>query len=320
MKRWLARFGLLLAVSGACLATAEEYARLRWPLDEPLEPGTLDSQTESCARRHPTRGWAIQGRCGRDQRGVFEQKAPPAAGAWRLLLVGDSVAEGQWSGVLARQLEAYVGRPVALLNGATSGYNTCQEAVALSELLATEHPDAVLLQTCANDSLGSSVVIREGDWSIVAWNGRWQRIPSALLRSRLVQLALVSRSRPSTKGRLGSQVRRCAEDAVSAARAAGVPMVVLHFPVLVDDGEDDERLQGLRAEESSLRADWKGVDVPQVEGRVALGALGSLAAIATTDEDRIHPKRAEAERVGAALAAPIAAGFELRSSPSERGR
>jgi hypothetical protein len=97
-------------------------------------------------------------------------------------------------------------------------------------------------------------------------------------------------------------------------------MVVLHFPVLVDDGEDDERLQGLRAEESSLRADWKGVDVPQVEGRVALGALGSLAAIATTDEDRIHPKRAEAERVGAALAAPIAAGFELRSSPSERGR
>lgn len=312
MKRWLVRLGLLIAVSAACLATAEQYARLRWPFDEPVDPGMLDSRTEACARRHPTRGWIIQGRCGRDERGLFEQKTAPEAEAWRLLVVGDSVAEGEWTGVLARQLEAYVGRPVVLLNAATSGYNTCQEAVAVSELLATERPDAVLLQTCANDSLGSAVVIPEGDWSIVAWNGRWQRIPSVLLQSRLVQLALVSRSRPSTQGRLGSQVRRCAEDAVSAANTAGVPMVVLHFPVLVDDDEDDERLRGLRAEEASLRADWKGVDVAQVEGRVALGTLGSLAAIATTDEDRIHPKRTEADRVGAAFASPVAAGLGLR--------
>ena len=157
MKRWLLRMALLLLASAASLAGAEEYARVRWPFDEPLRPGTLDSHTDACAYRHPTRGWTITGRCGRDEHGIFEQKPAPPANAWRLLVIGDSVAEGEWTAALAKHLELSVGRPIALLNAATSGYNTCQEAVTLSELLPSQRPDAVLFQTCANDSLVPSL-------------------------------------------------------------------------------------------------------------------------------------------------------------------
>lgn len=311
MRRLLARLALLVLATGASLAAAEAYARHRWPEDGALQPGTLDGRTESCARRHPTRGWSITGTCGRDERGLFVQPRPAPEGAWRLLVVGDSVAEEEWVAALAQALEPAVGRPLELLNAATSGYNTCQEAVTLAELTGELRPDAILLETCPNDSAGSSVVIPQGAWSAVAWNDEWRMVPTPLLRSRLVQLALVSRSAPSGKGNLGRSVRSCASAAADTAKRAGVPMVVVHFPMFIDPDEVGGRFAGMRREQEEMAESWRPVDVPQVSGLEVLSALGSLRAMATNDQDRIHPAHSEGAAIGRALAGPVAAALGL---------
>ncbi|MFZ5479848.1 MAG: hypothetical protein ACOZNI_23995 [Myxococcota bacterium] len=289
------RLALFVVGTLASLAGAEVAARGLWPDDGSLAPGTLDARTQSCAQRHPTRGWIVAGRCGRDDRGLLTG-AP--TGGRRLLLVGDSVAEGEWANALARRLG------VTLLNAATSGYNTCQEAVALAELVASERPDAVLLQTCPNDHVGSAVVLPDGAWSSVAWDGGWRRVPTLALRSRLVQIAIVARSTATQAGELGDRVARCARAAVAAAY--GVPMAVLHFPALVDPDETDARLVALRAEEARMREVWAPIDVAQVDGRAALAGLGPLARLTESDADRIHPRRDLGPRIGDALAGPVA--------------
>lgn len=311
MKRLLARLALLALATAGSFGAAEAYARSRWPEDGALAPGTLDGRTESCARRHPTRGWSITGTCGRDERGLFIQPEAAPAGAWRLLVVGDSVAEEEWVAALARALEPAVGRPVELLNAATSGYNTCQEAVTLAELTRDLDPDAILLETCPNDSAGSAVVIPQGAWSAVAWNDAWRMVPTVLLRSRVVQLALVSQSAPSGEGHLGRSVRACASAAADTAERAGVPMVVVHFPMFIDADEVDGRFAGMRREEAEMVESWRPVDVPQVSGRAVLAARGSLREMATNDQDRIHPAHAEGAAIGRALAGPVAAALDL---------
>jgi hypothetical protein len=227
------------------------------------------------------------------------------------LVVGDSLAEEEWVAALAQDLEHAVGRPVELLNAATSGYNTCQEAVTLGELAGDLRPDAILLETCPNDSAGSSVVIPQGAWSAVAWNNEWRMVPTVLLRSRVVQLALVSRSAPSGKGNLGRSVRACAAAAVETAERAGVPMVVVHFPMFIDPEEVGGRFTGMRAEQAGMAEAWRPVDVPQVSGFDVLSRLGSLRAMATNDQDRIHPAHAEGDAIGQALAGPVAAALGL---------
>ena len=311
MNRLLARLALVVLATGASLAAAEAYARHRWPQDGALKPGTLDGRTESCALRHPTRGWSITGKCGRDERALFIQPRAAPAGAWRLLVVGDSVAEEEWVAALAEELEPAVGRPVELLNAATSGYNTCQEAVTLVELIEDLRPDAILLETCPNDSAGSSVVIPQGAWSAVAWNDEWRMVPTALLRSRLVQLAIVSRSAPSGKGNLGRSVGGCATAAAAAAKRAGIPMVVVHFPMFIDPDEVGGRFTGMRAEQAGIADAWRPVDVPQVSGFDVLSKRGALRAMATDDQDRIHPAHSEGAAIGRALVGPVAAALGL---------
>ena len=96
------------------------------------------------------------------------------------------------------------------------------------------------------------------------------------------------------------------------ADAAGVPLVVVHFPALVDHGETAPHLARLRVEEAAVRAAWSAVPVEQVEGRAALAALGSLAALAPHDADRLHPRPEAAHPIAQALAPPLAAALTPR--------
>jgi lysophospholipase L1-like esterase len=79
--------------------------------------------------------------------------SPKAKGAFRLLLVGDSVtwpADG-FAALLAARLRAE--RPqVETINAAVPGYTAHQERLHLARLLAPVAPDVVVVQYCCNDN------------------------------------------------------------------------------------------------------------------------------------------------------------------------
>jgi lysophospholipase L1-like esterase len=78
---------------------------------------------------------------------------PKAAGAFRLLLIGDSItwpADG-FAALLAAQLRAE--RPqVETINAAVPGYTAHQERLHLARLAAPVAPDLVVVQYCCNDN------------------------------------------------------------------------------------------------------------------------------------------------------------------------
>jgi lysophospholipase L1-like esterase len=87
-----------------------------------------------------------------------ERPAAKPAGAFRVVVLGDSIAEGlgvdevadTFPARLERRLRA-AGRPVEVLNFAVTGYNTAQEVETLAARALTFEPDLVLLAYCLND-------------------------------------------------------------------------------------------------------------------------------------------------------------------------
>lgn len=87
-----------------------------------------------------------------------ERPAAKPAGVFRIVVLGDSIAEGlgvddvadTFPARLERRLRAE-GRPVEVLNFAVTGYNTAQEVETLAARALSFEPDLVLLAYCLND-------------------------------------------------------------------------------------------------------------------------------------------------------------------------
>jgi hypothetical protein len=320
MRRVWLRVTVLFGASVLALVGVELALRVSAPptVEGARLPGELDA---SCASTHPTRGWTPRaGACGRDAQGLLHTPPTAAPDALTVLLEGDSVGEKAWAHVLPDVLAARMGRPVVLLNGAVSGYHTCQEADALRAHLAGARVDAVIVQTCANDLLGSVTALPDDPggalspaWSVVRVGVGWRRVPSRLLDTRIVQHALARIAGSSAGARLTPALAtRCAGDMAARAAGLGVPLVAVHFPALVDPGETAPHLTRLRVEESAVRAAWSSVQVAQVDGRAVLSTLGSLAALAPHDADRLHPRPEAGHPIAQALAEPVAAALRAR--------
>ncbi|HEX2163590.1 MAG TPA: SGNH/GDSL hydrolase family protein, partial [Thermoanaerobaculia bacterium] len=80
------------------------------------------------------------------------------AGAFRVVVLGDSIAEGlgadDSAAIFPALLEGHLaaaGRPVEVLNFAVTGYNTAQEVETLAARALAFSPDLVLLAYCLND-------------------------------------------------------------------------------------------------------------------------------------------------------------------------
>ncbi len=311
-------FRAVAVAGGALLALGVTEAALRASMpDAPAVEGRRlpEELDAACAVTHPTRGWTMRaGACGRDAAGLMRTPPAPDAAAFTVLLEGDSVGEKAWAHALPDALSARLGRPVAVRNGAVSGYNTCQEADALRAHLAHARVDAVIVQTCANDLQGSVTVLPDTPgWSVVRMGQGWRRMPSRLLDLRLGQLALARAVASSGAVRLSpAGAARCASDIAARARSADIPLVVLHFPALVDPGEGAPALARLRTDEAAVREVWARVAAAQIDGRAALAPLGPLAALAPHDADRLHPRAEAAHPIADALAGPVAAALGVR--------
>lgn len=319
----LLRLGLALASLTASLGAAEVALRSGF-LEERLGAGAgLVSQgaRSECARPSPVRGW--EGRpdaCGRGALGIYDggHALSRPEGTPRVLVLGDSVsADDTWARSLEAGLRSRLHPELQVWNAGVAGYDTCQEASALRELLPRVEPDLVLVQTCVNDLDGSLFLTPApgAPGSVeVHLNGRTSTFPRWLFSSRLLAWGALSwaahgsGSAPSPSGPGTGRrelVGRCFADLASAAREAGVPLGVLHFPVFVAPGTPDPGRRGMLESEVVLQQLTAEADLPSLALRPVLAQVQPIEVYAKQG-DPIHMSYEAALLVGDLVAASLA--------------
>ena len=188
-----------------------------------------------------------------------EVRRPDGGKAFRVVVVGDSIAFGQ--GVseaetleeqLAARLERRLASPVEVVNLGVPGYDTCQEYWRFRERGLPLAPRAVLLVYVENDTDPSLFRI-EGDAVLspdVRTGGFHDLMASARKRSALYNLvwarwqvvkhpgSSIERYREDLAAKFGegspgwARSRACLSELVSLARERSIRAIVLPFPVL----------------------------------------------------------------------------------------
>ena len=287
--------GLLGAEGGARLAEGwlgiGEFAR------------HLDAETAGCATASPTRIYEVVGRCGRDEHGFLLDQGRPLGNpsARRLMILGDSIGEQRWTLDLGDALQRKGRGQVEVWNAALGGYGTCQAAAAARELAPIARPHVVVVQTCPNDVFGSPVVLTgpEGDASVILGGGR-RRFPRALLHSALFRTGVMQLAGRGQPDATVAEARACAQGLLAALGTT--PVVVVHFPALVDDPADP-----LLREEADVLAAWS--DAPGIRLRERLTPRRHLAALRETTADPIHPSEAVQHELASLLVDDVAAAL-----------
>lgn len=144
-----------------------------------------------------------------DSRGFLARPPDPAPVRHTVLLLGDSVTFG--SGVpyantygphLESLLTERLGAPTAVWNAAVPGYNTTQEAIALSWAGPLVKPDLIIVEVCMNDYLTAPDLTPGGTLDATTAEGRGGiSLTGVLYRSRVVvflkeKLKDIQRARP----------------------------------------------------------------------------------------------------------------------------
>ncbi|HEU4365563.1 MAG TPA: SGNH/GDSL hydrolase family protein [Candidatus Krumholzibacteria bacterium] len=154
---------LLMIALLAVLIPAELYLRAQAARDRAQIRGNMDERA-LCTEPSPDRRLLYTytpGECGANSRGFrdVEHTAQKPEGAFRIVLIGDSVAEGRdvepdssFGRVLERMLNARDdGRRYEVILLARIGYSTSQEIVLLENEAPRYDPDLVLWSYCLND-------------------------------------------------------------------------------------------------------------------------------------------------------------------------
>lgn len=170
--RWRRRFGrliLLLAAVAGSLAAGEAFVRWRYP-----EYGIPVFTTKLFTEYDPLLGWRkipnFHGTHVQEEYTIVERfnskglRGPEypyekPAGEYRILVLGDSFAEGYTvefddlcSEILKRSLKDATGRRIEVINAGTGGYGSDQELLFFREEGRKYHPDFVVVLYCENDA------------------------------------------------------------------------------------------------------------------------------------------------------------------------
>lgn len=156
--------GLLLA-----LAAAELVVRIAGVAPEisPVRRGRIQLSDNPRLVFEPVPGMVVEeaglweAYAGRANRLGYRSPERPAAkppGTFRIVVLGDSIAEGLGVDAIEETFPAQLerrlreaGHPVEVLNFAVTGYNTAQEVETLAARALAFEPDLVLLAYCLND-------------------------------------------------------------------------------------------------------------------------------------------------------------------------
>jgi lysophospholipase L1-like esterase len=129
--------------------------------------------------------------------GMRDREVPlePAAGTWRILVVGDSVAFGEglpvektFPALLEQRLQVETHLPVEVLNGGVEGYNTVSELAFLRDVGVKLHPQTVVVAFNLNDWDRAPAINQAG---ILTRDPHPERRLSLLERSELASVARV---------------------------------------------------------------------------------------------------------------------------------
>ncbi len=305
MDRVRRRFVRVLFGVAVGLLVAEGVARL---VEGRLSVGDfarhLDATTAGCAQPSVTRIYEVVGRCGRDRHGFLLDQERPLGNpsARRLMVIGDSVGEQSWTLQLGDALQRRGRGQVEVWNASVGGYGTCQEAAVARELLAVARPDAVVVETCPNDVFGSPVVMTGPSGAAeVVMGGRLRAVPRPLLHVAMFRLALPLLAVSGRYDTTVAEAQACARDLVATVGA--IPLVVVHFPALVDDPAHP-----LLVEERNVLAAWS--DVPGIRLRERLSERGPLSRLRESSADAIHPRESVQGDIAAVLVEDVAAALE----------
>ena len=243
------------------------------------------------------------------------------AGAYRVLVLGDSIAQGLgiehtrdvFPAVLERRLRESGHANVDVLNFAVSGYDTQQEVETLREKGLRFAPDLVVLAYCVNDDTVSRPILRELEAELEA-GGPSHPTPAALRWSALARWAgavVASRSQVAPDdafAALGSgTVERGFADLAALARANGFDVLVAGFPALDGSAELPDGI----AHQSRIAAMAEANGLPWLDLAPAFIACTKRGPVAI---DRIHPNPFGHRCAGDAIAREVQARFLVVAS------
>ncbi len=251
-------------------------------------------------------------------------------GVFRIVLLGDSIAEG-WGVERTEDIFPFVlgrylgdqGRRAEVINLAVSGYNTRQEVEMLRLRGLAYHPDLVLVAYCLNDNEPAShshilaeLLSAEGHTPGLRLRAHPRLFRSALYR--WVWWSLASRRRLVDAPSAGDTVPEAFADLARLARESHFRVLVTIFPALVSSRPYPRRsehvwVQGL--------ADANGFESLDLLRPLRRCAGGSLAAIAV---DSVHPNAAghscAAQITGDVVMRLLAPGGERQGAAERKGR
>lgn len=262
-----------------------------------------------CFRPSFSRGYeAVPDRCGANAVGATVlPEGGVGAAAKRVLLVGDSIATlGTWVERVRGDVERSLpGTRVEVHNYAVPGYNSCQEATVLAEVVDALDPHLILLQACSNDAIGSPVLLRVGPRARYFARGTVTEFPRWFLDSRILTLGMLTFG-PRTTALGANLPERYVQECLSAVRDTaaerGIPLVSVLFPVL---GDRAGTPSGPEREEDTMRAIHSSVGIPLVDLRPTLEAAGPMERFRREGYDEIHPNEAAQEIVAPVIAAAL---------------
>lgn len=306
-QRWIARLALLLGGVLVGLALVELGFRT-WPPAPPTYPRAALPGDKGCLEDHLTLGYAARpGECERDAEGFITLEHPGPTPVLEVLLVGDSISEvPYWLDLALARIGERRGVGTRLRSAGVIGYDACQELEALRLALKRTEPDLVVLQTCANDLLGTAVLTRtaqgnlrfygpRGAATLPAWTLHSEALSWVLLTGPLLRWQADSRRVGGTSPLEWHVQRDCWAAMPGLLGPEDPPLVAVAMPLLVDlsptsplweqDGEEGHERRVLR---------WvREAGIPTLDLRPGLEAQGSLVALRHRQGDHVHPGRGE---------------------------
>lgn len=238
-----------------CSFGAELFFRAYFPL--PLQVAMAESENRGgdCFEASFEAGYKpVANRCGRDDNGLLRSKGKKSG----ILVLGDSLSDRDgWAQIFGDKY------PDRVINGAVSGYGTCQELHWFRELDRRIQIEGLILQMCPNDLGGSAslVPLENGDVRYF-WGEDGFDVPNWIFSSHLLTYAMLhygirNSAAPASSNKQKYQYNK--QCLIELQKELGKrPFSVLLFPVLSDDpkehpkGWEDEVILGNIVKEAGI--------------------------------------------------------------------
>ena len=219
----------------SCTVSAELFFRVYLPL--PVQVSMVESENRggNCFEASFAAGYTpVANRCGRDGNGLLRSKGRTSG----ILVLGDSLSDRDgWAQLIE---EKY---PDRIINGAVSGYGTCQELHWFRVIDQRIQVEGLILQMCPNDLGGSASLVPLENGNIrYFWGEEGFDVPNWIFSSHLLTYAMLHygiRNTAVPASNAKQQYQYTKQCLIELQKEVGKrPFSILIFPVLSDSPKE----------------------------------------------------------------------------------